>query len=139
MYLKALKATALLSTLLITSGCAILPTVTWGDPVEPEPIVKVVTKTVDKEIVQPIFPRGLELKEPFWYVVSKKNIDEFIARVEKEEGQLVFFAMTPSDYELMAYNMQEIKRYINEMKEVVVYYRTVTQPSQTKEEVKDNE
>jgi len=26
----------------------------------------------------------------------------------------------------MAYNMQELKRYINELKEVVVYYRTVT-------------
>jgi hypothetical protein len=26
----------------------------------------------------------------------------------------------------MAYNMQELKRYIKELKEVVVYYRTVT-------------
>jgi hypothetical protein len=26
----------------------------------------------------------------------------------------------------MAYNMQELKRYINELKEVVVYYRKVT-------------
>jgi len=31
----------------------------------------------------------------------------------------------------MAYNMQELKRYINELKEVVVYYRKVTT---TKEE-----
>jgi hypothetical protein len=34
--------------------------------------------------------------------------------------------MTIPDYEIMAYNMQELKRYINELKEVVVYYRTVT-------------
>ena len=34
--------------------------------------------------------------------------------------------MSVPDYELMAYNMQELKRYINELKEVVVYYRTVT-------------
>ena len=34
--------------------------------------------------------------------------------------------MSVADYELMAYNMQEIKRYIKEMKEVVVYYRKVT-------------
>jgi len=34
--------------------------------------------------------------------------------------------MSVGDYELMSYNMQELRRYIREMKEVVVYYRTVT-------------
>jgi hypothetical protein len=34
--------------------------------------------------------------------------------------------MTIPDYELMAYNMQELKRYITELKDVVVYYRKVT-------------
>jgi hypothetical protein len=43
-----------------------------------------------------------------------------------EEGELVFLAMTIPDYEVMAYNMQELKRYISELKDVVVYYRTVT-------------
>jgi hypothetical protein len=62
-------------------------------------------------------------------VVSEKNLDEFLERVKKEQGQLVFFAMSVPDYELMAYNMQEIKRYIREMKEVVVYYRKVTTTS----------
>ncbi len=38
----------------------------------------------------------------------------------------MFVAMSVSDYELMAYNMQELKRYINELKEVDVYYRKVT-------------
>ncbi len=52
--------------------------------------------------------------------------DEFLERVDKDQGQLVFVAMSVPDYELMAYNMQELKRYINELKEVVVYYRKVT-------------
>jgi hypothetical protein len=34
--------------------------------------------------------------------------------------------MTVPDYEVMAYNMQELKRYITELKDVVVYYRMVT-------------
>ncbi len=59
-------------------------------------------------------------------MVSDKNLEEFLQRVEKEEGSVVFFAMSVPDYELMAYNMQELKRYIKELKEVVVYYRTVT-------------
>jgi hypothetical protein len=71
-------------------------------------------------------PREIDLKDPYWYVVSDKNLDEFLARVEKEHGQVVFLAMSVPDYELMAYNMQELKRYINELKEVVVYYKKVT-------------
>ena len=85
--------------------------------------------------MQPILPRAVDLKEPMWYVVSEKNIDEFLAQVEKDQGNVVFFAMSVPDYELMAYNMQELKRYINELKEVVVYYRKVT----TNEEETKNE
>ena len=68
------------------------------------------------------------MKEPKWYVVSQKNIDEFLERIENESGAMVFMAMSVPDYELMAYNLQEIKRYVKETKEVVVYYRTVTDP-----------
>ena len=71
-------------------------------------------------------PREINLSEPYWFVVSDLNVDEFLEKVEKEEGRIVFVAMSIPDYELMAYNMQELKRYINELKEVVVYYRKVT-------------
>ena len=91
--------------------------------------VDIITKPLERQIVQPIMPREIDLKDPYWYVVSDKNIDEFLARVEKEQGHLVFLAMSIPDYELMAYNMQELKRYINELKEVVVYYRKVTAPA----------
>ena len=92
----------------------------------PSKQIEVISKPIEKTIVQPILPRQIDLKEPYWYVVSDKNLDEFLIRVEKEQGQVVFLAMSVPDYELMAYNMQELKRYINELKEVVVYYRTVT-------------
>ena len=41
-------------------------------------------------------------------------------------GDVVFVAMTVADYELMAMNMQELRRYIREVQEVVDYYRNVT-------------
>tara|TARA_R100001440_G_scaffold21971_3_gene35846 strand:- start:531 stop:860 length:330 start_codon:yes stop_codon:yes gene_type:complete len=88
--------------------------------------VDITTKPLERQIAQPILPREIDLKEPYWYVVSDKNIDEFLQRVEKEHGQIVFFAMSVPDYEIMSYNMQELKRYINELKQVVVYYRKVT-------------
>jgi hypothetical protein len=110
---------------MMVSSCSLIPS---------RQQVDIITKPIERQIVQPIMPREIDLKEPYWYVVSDKNIDEFLARVEKEHGQLVFLAMSVPDYEIMAYNMQELKRYINELKEVVVYYRKVTVPTKKEEE-----
>ena len=118
MYLTVLKKLVVTLTVLMTvCSCSLIPSNNQ---------VEVITKPIERKIVQPIMPREIDLKEPYWYVVSDKNIEEFLTRVEKEQGQVVFFAMSVPDYELMAYNMQELKRYINELKEVVVYYRKVT-------------
>lgn len=111
---------ALLSIVSISSGCSLLQT-------KPEPIpVEIKTVQVRIPITQPSLPRPIDMKEPYWYVVSSKNIDEFLVNIAKESGNMVFFAMSPADYELMAYNLQEIKRYVKELKEVVIYYKRVT-------------
>ncbi len=141
-----LKTIALGLALLIISGCSLIPKQ-----------VEVVTKPIQIDIVQPVLPRPIDLKEPKWYVVSdskiienclkdpetkKRNcklgkedlypegytyLDKFIDDIKKNHGgDIVFFAMTVDDYELMSYNTQEIKRYINQLGEVIVYYRNVT-------------
>jgi len=88
--------------------------------------IQVTAKPIERKIVQPIMPREIDLKELQWIAVTPDNWDEQLARIEQQEGELVFLAMTIPDYEVMAYNMQEIKRYITELKDVVVYYRKVT-------------
>lgn len=110
------KTVGILTLLMMVSSCSLLPTKT----------LEVSAKPIERQIAQPVLPREIDLKEPHWYVVSDKNLDEFLERVKKEQGQVVFFAMSVPDYELMAYNTQELKRYIRELKEVVIYYRKVT-------------
>jgi len=88
--------------------------------------IEVTAKPLDREIVQPVMPREISLQEPMWIVITPENWEDQLAYIEKQEGELVFLAMTIPDYEVMAYNMQEIKRYISELKDVVVYYRKVT-------------
>ena len=117
MYLIALKKTAVtLTVLMMACSCSLIPSKQ----------VEVISKPIERTIVQPIMPREIDLKDPYWYVVSNKNIEDFLIQIEKDQGQVVFVAMSVPDYELMAYNMQELKRYINELTEVVVYYRKVT-------------
>lgn len=142
-----LKTIAIAFLALTISGCSIF------GPRE----VEVKTVPIKIDIVQPVMPRPLDLKEPKWYVVSDAKIienclkdpetkkpncklgredlypegytyfDKFLDDIKKKHGgDVVFVAMTVADYELMAYNTQEIKRYINQLGEVIVYYRNVT-------------
>jgi len=88
--------------------------------------IQVSAKPIDRQIVQPVMPREIDLKQVKWLTITPENFEEQFALIEDQEGELVFLAMTVPDYETMAYNMQEIKRYITELKDVVVYYRKVT-------------
>lgn len=129
------------SVVILSSGCSIIPSFGWGnDGLDTKPVeVQIKTVEVKRPIVHPVMPRPIDLKEPKWFVVSEKNFKEFQEEIKKTNGgNLVFLAMSIGDYELMAFNMQEIKRYVNEMKEVVIYYRTINEDPKP-EEPKDPE
>ena len=57
--------------LLIISGCATKQ-------------IEVITKPIEIEIIQPTMPRSIDLKEPYWYVVSEAVITNPYKR--NEEG-----------------------------------------------------
>lgn len=142
MYSGLLKKTLLISTLLIISGCSSLGGFNlFAKKEEPPKPIPVEIKTVEVQIpiTHPVMPRAIQLRDPQWYVVSDQNVDTFMEDIKKRhEGQLVFIAMSVGDYELMAYNMQELRRYINQLKEVVIYYRTVTDKEPKNVDAKTN-
>ena len=54
-------------------------------------------------------------------------LDRFLEEnKERNNGDIVFMAISIGDYEIMSGNMQELRRYIREVQEVIVYYRNVT-------------
>jgi hypothetical protein len=133
-----LKILASALTLLTISGCSLLQQA----PRE----VEIITTPIEIIITQPIMPPPLNLKEPHWYVVSDTRIankdglypegytyfDKFVDDIKKKHGgDLVFIAMSVADYELMSYNTQELKRYISQLGEVIIYYKEVTTPKPT--------
>ena len=84
-----------------------------------EPCIK------DPETKKPDCKLGKEDQYPEGY----SYLDRFLDSIKKKNGgDIVFTAMTIADYELMAHNTQEIRRYINQLGEVIVYYREVTIP-----------
>ena len=127
-YSKILKSLVVLLTIsMMVSSCSLLGSKTKQ--------IEVMAKPIERTIVQPVMPREIDLKEPMWYAVTEANLEQFVTDIKEEHGDIVFLAMSIPDYEVMAYNMQELKRYITELKEVVVYYRKVTMPpSEVKKE-----
>ena len=56
-------------------------------------------------------------------------LDRFLDDIkDKNNGEIVFVATSVGDYKVMAEDMQELKRYIKQLGEVVIYYRNVTMP-----------
>ena len=54
-------------------------------------------------------------------------LDQFLDEMkEQNNGEVLFVATTIGDYKVMAEDMQELKRYINQLGEVIIYYRNVT-------------
>ena len=56
-------------------------------------------------------------------------LDRFLDDIkDKNNGEIVFVATSVGDYKVKAEDMQELKRYIKQLGEVVIYYRNVTMP-----------
>ena len=57
-----------------------------------------------------------------FYVVTPDNIDKFKKVFEKENGNLVFYAISVRDYENLSLNISELDRYLKQQNEIIVYY-----------------
>jgi len=75
-----------------------------------------------------------ERENPSWSV-GYTYLDRFLDEMkDKNDGKVVFVAMTVGDYKMMSTNTQELRRYIRELGEVIVYYRNVTIDDNIEEE-----
>lgn len=77
-------------------------------------------------------PKQCELEErenPEW-PVGYTYLDRFLDEMKAQNnGDVVFVATTVGDYKKMTINNQEVRRYIRELGEVIIYYRNVTLPN----------
>ena len=91
---------------------------------------------VDRVIPTQNRPRQLDLNDITWFVVTDQNFNEFKQRYTKQNGSFLFYAISVRDYETLALNMAEIKRYIEQQKQIIIYYEKAVAPK-PKPEIKD--
>ena len=102
--------------------------------------VEVKTVEVERQIPVQNRPPQIQMNTTMkWWVVTEENFKEFKAAFQKENGDpLVAYVLSVRDYETLALNMAEIKRYIEQQKQIIVYYEKAVapQPPQEKSEKK---
>ena len=108
------KVSSLLLLSLVISSCS-----SWN------PLKTIEVKTVEVERNVPLQnrPRQLQLNDIHWYVVTEENFAEFKKKFQEENGDpLVAYVISVKDYETLAIDMAEIKRYIEQQKQIIIYY-----------------
>ena len=118
---ECLKVSSLLLLTLVLSSCS-----SWPQ------LKQIEVKTVEVERRIPIQnrPQPIRMNTTMkWWVVTEENFKEFKEKFQKENGApLVAYVLSVRDYETLALNMAEIKRYIEQQKEIIIYYEEAVKP-----------
>ena len=73
-------------------------------------------------------PKPISLSDTQVYVVNEGNLEQFIADFKEQNGDLAFVALSIDTYENLAINISELRRFINQQKEIIVYYEKAMKP-----------
>ena len=67
-------------------------------------------------------PKPLQLIDTRVFVVTKDNFEKFIKEFKEVYGDLAFVGISMKDYENLALNIADMRRFLNQQKEIIIYY-----------------
>ena len=73
-------------------------------------------------------PKPVQLVDTRVRVVTKDNLDEFLKDFTNQYGEVALVVLSMKDYENLAVNISEIRRYINQQTQVIIYYEEAVKP-----------
>ena len=111
--------------LLLSSGCS-----SWREILP----VEIKTVEVERKIPTQTRPRHVKMNDVYFYVVTADTFENFKKRFKKENGDILYYALSVRDYENIALNMADIKRFIDQQQQIIVYYEKAVAPKEKKEE-----
>lgn len=103
----------------------------------PEPEIKIVTKVEKVQIPTVSRPKPLQLNDTRVFVVTEENFDAFVEEFKSIYGEVAFVALSMRDYENLALNIADLRRYINQQTEIIVYYEKAVTDEPKEENAQD--
>ena len=115
----------ILLTLPLISGCSAL---SWfkRDEVKPIEIQKKQVERTPLNIADPTPLKGREIK---WVIITPQNAEEVWKKLQKENTDLVLFALTDEGYETLAITMAELRNFIAQQRTIILQYKNYYEPN----------
>ena len=109
----------LVVVLLIFSGCSTFKS---------EKQVEVITQEIEKPKLNLDVVEPLDLKPIKWIVITRENVAQVFSEIEQEGKSVALFALDTDTYEILAINMEDIKRYILTQNQILIKYKEYYEP-----------
>ena len=109
----------LVVVLLIFSSCSTFKS---------EKQVEVITQEIEKPKLNLDVVEPLDLKPIKWIVITRENVAHVFSEIEQEGKSVALFALDTDTYEILAINMEDIKRYILTQNKILVKYKEYYEP-----------
>lgn len=109
----------LVVVLLIFSGCSTFKS---------EKQIEVITQEIEKPKLNLDVVEPLDLKPIKWIVITRENVAQVFNEIEQEGKSVALFALDTDTYEILAINMEDIKRYILTQNQILIKYKEYYEP-----------
>jgi len=106
---------------------------------KPEKEIVTVDRIVKPTIAVVPRPRPVEFDELKVKVITETNVQEVIEEMKTNQGQFLVYALDPMTFKNLAIGIEEIKRYIQQQRDIIIYYeKAVTDEKTSKIPVGEN-
>ena len=72
-----------------------------------------------------------------WTIITKDNVEQKMAEMQKKTGSVTFFALTAQGYQNLSINTSELRRYIQQQNAVIAALKKYYEAPVIKETAKD--
>ena len=79
-------------------------------------------------------PKPLQLNDTRVFVVTDQNYEDFIIEFEKTYGEIAYVALSMKDYENLALNIAELRRFLQQQDKIILYYEKAVKDENDKSE-----
>ena len=89
---------------------------------KPEKEIVTVETIVKPTIAIAQRPRPVEFDELKVKVITEANVQEVIQEMKDNQGQFLVYALDPVTFKNLAIGIEEIKRYVEQQNDIIIYY-----------------
>lgn len=90
--------------------------------------LQITSAPADITVTQAADPAPVQMLPIQFRVINRNNLEAFVQEIRTSQSteNPVFIAMTTQDYENLAINIADLRRYIQQQQSIIVYYRRTT-------------